>query len=145
MHTNRQCLLPTAKVLTCPLSYFLNGDDSAWNPRQLLGTETPVMTPSSIDMLFLCWHLELLSTSMPHLPMKKDTITIQHQISLKVVLEQQPVGLEVNSALHGFRSSVSISNQALEEAAAARRRWSAVGDHLHAWSPKTVSAIQDTD
>lgn len=86
----------------------------------------------------------VLGSCATDLPMQKDAVAIQHQIPLKVIQEQEPIGFELNGALHGFGGSVLVSNEAVEHTALARGGWSAVGDHLHAWPPKTVSVFQTT-
>lgn len=86
----------------------------------------------------------MLGICATDLPMQKDAVTIQHQIPLKVIQEQEPIRLELNGALHGFGSSVLVSNEAVEQAALSRGRRSAVGDDLHAWSPKPVPVFQHT-
>lgn len=52
----------------------------------------------------------ILETCATDLPMEKHAVAIQHQIPLKVIQEKEPIRFELNGALHGFGSSVLVSN-----------------------------------
>ena len=79
------------------------------------------------------------------LSVQKHCVPIQDIVPLEMVQEQQPLGAETQGSLHGFGCFVLISHQAIEQSAATRCSWCAVGDHLHAGPPKLVPAVSYSD
>ena len=79
---------------------------------------------------------------MTDLVMQKQGVSIQHKVALEVVYKSEPLWPKSNGTPHCCGSFVLVSNQAIKQAAAARRSWCAVGHHLHSWPTKPVSAGQ---
>lgn len=77
--------------------------------------------------------------------MQKDAIAIQDQVPLEVVQESEPIRLQPNCALQCCRSGLLVGNKTVEQAAAARRGWSAVSDHPHAKPTKLIAACHSTE